>query len=336
MRSLSLVLSHDLANDQVFDASCASNRDNCLLGFRLLQDRICAKGGRVHTEDVWEASGLRADVRLFFNVPREPLGVQGGQEQWVFLQENPLIWPKNEDALRQRDFSTVFTWNDDLVDGQRFVKLNQHLPFDVCGAGPDTRPGHLVVIAGNKRIDHDVRELYSKRLDVVRHFDRAHPGSVQLYGHGWDRRVFPWRRPWSRLNSFATLTKATARPPRAYMGRAGCKADVFQRYRFALCFENARDLSGYITEKLFDAMLAGAVPVYWGANNIADHVPPTCFIDYRELGSPSALREFLGAMSDQEIAGRQRDAWEFLATPAAHEWSAEHFAEVVTTRLSLL
>ena len=36
----------------------------------------------------------------------------------------------------------------------------------------------------------------------------------------------------------------------------------------------AREIPGYITEKIFDCFLARSVPVYWGPGNIADHVPP--------------------------------------------------------------
>jgi len=41
------------------------------------------------------------------------------------------------------------------------------------------------------------------------------------------------------------------------------KFEILANYRFALCFEN--DLyPGYVTEKVFDAWAAGAIPLWWG------------------------------------------------------------------------
>lgn len=37
-------------------------------------------------------------------------------------------------------------------------------------------------------------------------------------------------------------------------------------YRFNICPENTNK-AGYVTEKLFEVILAGAVPIYWGSNN---------------------------------------------------------------------
>ena len=48
---------------------------------------------------------------------------------------------------------------------------------------------------------------------------------------------------------------------------------------FAICYENARDIPGYITEKIFDCFFAGCVPIYWGgAPNVTDHIPANTFI----------------------------------------------------------
>ena len=63
------------------------------------------------------------------------------------------------------------------------------------------------------------------------------------------------------------------------------KIDVLKKYRFCICYENIKDVSGYVTEKIFDAFWAGCIPVYLGADNISDHVPKNCFISRRDFGS---------------------------------------------------
>jgi len=43
--------------------------------------------------------------------------------------------------------------------------------------------------------------------------------------------------------------------------------DFYRRYRFAMVFENTR-LSGYVTEKIVNAFLGGAIPIYYGTEDV--------------------------------------------------------------------
>ncbi|GJQ08791.1 hypothetical protein GpartN1_g582.t1 [Galdieria partita] len=45
----------------------------------------------------------------------------------------------------------------------------------------------------------------------------------------------------------------------------------YRPYKFSFCFENSQ-LTGYITEKLFNSFLADTIPIYWGAPNIDELV----------------------------------------------------------------
>ena len=60
-----------------------------------------------------------------------------------------------------------------------------------------------------------------------------------LYGIGWEKEL-------------------------VYKGYIKDKFDTISRYKFNFCLENFYGFRGYITEKIFDAMLAGTVPVYYG------------------------------------------------------------------------
>ena len=44
------------------------------------------------------------------------------------------------------------------------------------------------------------------------------------------------------------------------------KREYLKRYRFNLCPENS-DSEGYITEKIFDSIISGCIPIYWGSEN---------------------------------------------------------------------
>ncbi|KAK4524226.1 hypothetical protein GAYE_SCF02G2125 [Galdieria yellowstonensis] len=57
----------------------------------------------------------------------------------------------------------------------------------------------------------------------------------------------------------------------------------YRPYKFTLCFENTQ-LMGYITEKLFNGLLADTVPIYWGTPDIDELVNTDAIIVCNEEG----------------------------------------------------
>lgn len=106
------------------------------------------------------------------------------------------------------------------------------------------------------------------------------------------------------------------------------------RYRFAISYENIRDVPGYITEKLFDPFMAGTVPVYRGAGNVTDHVPADCFIDARRFPDHAALYGHLSAMTDECYLNYLEKIERFLASPQARPFSCDCFAETLLSEIA--
>jgi hypothetical protein len=71
------------------------------------------------------------------------------------------------------------------------------------------------------------------------------------------------------------------------------KQQIIARYKFTLAFENAIS-QDYVTEKFFDPLLVGSVPVYLGAPNVEEFAPGNqCFIDAARFDNPRALARYL-------------------------------------------
>ena len=68
------------------------------------------------------------------------------------------------------------------------------------------------------------------------------------------------------------------------------KLDFLRRYKFHLTFENI-SREGYTTEKIYDAMAARTVPIYWGNPRIAEEFNPRSFINYFEFTNEEAFLE---------------------------------------------
>jgi hypothetical protein len=87
------------------------------------------------------------------------------------------------------------------------------------------------------------------------------------------------------------------------------KIATLARYKFTLAFENSitRD---YVTEKFFDALVAGSVPVYLGAPNVAEFAPDDhCFINVADFSGPRELAEHLQRLSDDQASYQELLAW---------------------------
>jgi hypothetical protein len=79
------------------------------------------------------------------------------------------------------------------------------------------------------------------------------------------------------------------------------KLETIARYPFTLAFENSNAVD-YVTEKFFDPLIAGSVPIYMGAPNVADFAPgPGSFIDVRDFAGPRQLAaHILEVAADRE------------------------------------
>jgi alpha-1,3-fucosyltransferase 10 len=91
------------------------------------------------------------------------------------------------------------------------------------------------------------------------------------------------------------------------------KLRLIGRYKFTLAFENSIAVD-YVTEKLYDALVAGSVPVYLGAPNVRDLAPADgCFIDATEFRSPEALAAYLNDLAADDTAYARYLDWKTRA-----------------------
>lgn len=115
---------------------------------------------------------------------------------------------------------------------------------------------------------------------------------VTVYGQGWDasRAVQGGR---------ARLGHALHRSqdPRS-------NVDIMQDYVFNVIVENS-SAEGYASEKLYDCLVAGCIPLYYGS--APAFVPPGLYLDLKQFRNGAEVQAHLAALSDTEVAAwRQR------------------------------
>ena len=183
-------------------------------------------------------------------------------------------------------------------------------------------------LSATYRLDSDVPLTYVRthrfgELPALAPIEQRHEVPVSAWmSSGWDKC--------GRDDYLLTLMQHV--PVHSY-GRVGRNAHLehdegvkskeaaIANYRFTIAFENSI-ATDYVTEKFFQPLIAGSVPIYRGAPNVRDFAPAEhCYIDANDFTGPQELAEFIRAMSDAEYA-------------RYHAWRDEGASEAFRTRFA--
>ncbi|TGP24021.1 MULTISPECIES: glycosyltransferase family 10 [unclassified Mesorhizobium] len=104
------------------------------------------------------------------------------------------------------------------------------------------------------------------------------------------------------------------------------KLETIGRYPFCLALENSI-APDYVTEKMFDPLEAGTVPVYLGAPNAAEFVPDNSYIDAASFRTPAELAAYLRHLIETPPAYEAYLAWRSRPLP---DRLAERLGEIET------
>ena len=351
-QTLNKILIHSTfgANNVLFDPDpMDGTRDAAIL----LRQELKRRGYRLETADDHTVEDC-AWV-FFYDAPSvRPYGGWRGPDRWVrdrlagrrrprnlyqecrraglerlalFLWEPPSTTPENWNPRLHDRFPLVFTWHDGLVDGKKYHKI--HYPqlrrFPEVPDTPFSQKKLLINISANK-ISFHPQQLYSARRAGIRHFERSCPDDFDLYGYGWDHLP---------IGLLRELWPFPVRRYPSYRGTVPRKWDVMPGYRFSLCYENIRDEPGYVTEKIFDSMRCGCVPIYWGASNITDYVNGEAFVDRRQFGSDQELEDHISGVTEVEYGRYQEAIQAYLHSERFAAFLPPTFVDTVISVLDL-
>ncbi|XP_020110975.1 glycoprotein 3-alpha-L-fucosyltransferase A-like [Ananas comosus] len=89
------------------------------------------------------------------------------------------------------------------------------------------------------------------------------------------------------------------------------KVEALKKYKFSLAFENSNE-EDYVTEKFFQSLVAGSVPVVVGAPNIQDFAPaPGSILHIKELSDVSSIAQTMKHLAADPDAYNRTMRWKF-------------------------
>lgn len=294
--------------------------------FVALRERLATLGHSLSTIDDFPLE--RFDKFIFLDFPSNRIDLLSelkamGKDLYLILLESEIIKPDNWDMANYSYFKKVFGWKPLARPGYSRLLIAQNMDKQESPMSFQERK-LACMVAGNK-YNSDPRELYSERRRVIRWFEKHDANEFSLYGMGWEsgEKLFDnWL-----VRRVPLLGKMVIRHYPSYKGSINQKRKILGEYRFNFCFENVSGIRGYLTEKLFDALLSGVVPIYWGAPDVFDFIPRETMIYFPDYPSIDTLYRHLRTMEESEWKGYIEATQRFLDSPSARIFSPDYFAE---------
>lgn len=301
-------------NEKLFDMTDPLyNRDDCMRPFYILRTYLRASGYDLRTTTLSEhenlpnfagiiVCGIPHDLKTLRRLARLPRN-----KVIALLLEPPTVVPHYYDRSKHFAFGKIYIMFDDWVDNKTYFKL--YYPQTTLDMIKKTIPFNqkkfCTMIAGRKQSTHQL-SLYKAREKTIHFFEQQHPAEFDLYGHNWNSVEFP-----------------------SYKGATISKIETLQHYKFCICYENMRNSQGYITEKIFDVLIAGSIPIYWGAQNVGSYIDTSCFISRDNFESEEKLYSFLTSITEPEYENYIKAAQNYLASAIAYKFSTEYFVTTI-------
>ncbi|KAG8389675.1 hypothetical protein BUALT_Bualt01G0003500 [Buddleja alternifolia] len=105
---------------------------------------------------------------------------------------------------------------------------------------------------------------------------------------------------------------------------------AMSNYKFVLAIENTMTES-YVTEKLFYALDSGSVPIYFGAPNVWDFIPPHSIIDGTKFSSIEQLASYVKSLANDPVAYAEYHAWRRCGVLVMEKVVRDCFASIASS-----
>jgi hypothetical protein len=221
---------------------------------------------------------------------REFIDAFGASKRYLLWTHEPMFWTAPEKwamIAGQRVRTMSLHSGEVFFDNYYYASIH---PGTVCRPITPRRQLNrtVVMVASAKNESNAARagmadgiELLTLRYHLAMAGHRK--GQLDIYGMHWPEGV---SRGQSRYGQWSLA-----------------KYKILEGYDFNLCFENSL-VPYYCSEKIWQAIHCGCLPIYYGQDAIYEDFPPDSFLDYATLGSADALFEAVNRMSLREFHDR--------------------------------
>ena len=221
---------------------------------------------------------LRSDIEKILYTIESPNIRHQGQWELPFLEKTfsriitywePLLiknYINYFPFIHRFDFNNGFDMN--------VIKNNVNMDRRIC----------IVLERRDYSSQYNINGINLKSQDYLRWKYASHLG----------KRLYCYGKSWEPYNNVINYCEAKNR----FLDEESV-IDIMEKYTFALIIENCNAV-GYVSEKIYDALTVGCIPLYYGNNTELLGIPKDCYIDLTTI-DPIELPSIIDSMDIEEM-----------------------------------
>jgi hypothetical protein len=285
-----------------------------------------------------------ADIIIYNYYPKK---IKKTNKLTILLAMESIAVEKKLSSKEYLDqFDLAFTCNDKHVNNATIHKINFSFNTKTINLDFPVKEKFLSCFSANKLSNHPL-ELYTERVKAIEYFNTA-KSNFELYGSGWNNAyrfpityaVFKFLNHYKILRGLSRIIKYILdlspiikkfffKQYSSYKGYVDNKFDELKKFKFSICYENLLNNEGYITEKIFDCLRLGVIPIYLGAENINKYMPHDIYIDKSLYKNYSDLEEYLVNLSKKDYEGYIKRIKDFLKGEQVNKFTDAYNANII-------
>jgi hypothetical protein len=227
-------------------------------------------------------------------------------------------------------FDYVLSWHSPYVNifKQQFRQIHFTFPSEKvkCNSNCSKK---IINISSNKFSIHN-DELYTIKRKWILNFNVFFSDRFDLFGYGWNNYVFDGHSVLiNLLNRINLRFSLFSQNLKVYKGVIKRKRDVFSNYTFSLVIENVSQ-KYWVTEKIFDSLINGVIPIYLGCSNISDYIPSNCYISLNNFENIKVLMKYIDELSTQDIILFRQNITDYLNSDKVKPFTNDYFVKTLS------
>lgn len=199
------------------------------------------------------------------------------------LEHEAICYLNGRNFFNKFLFHKVITYRkNNLADNEVCVQwpaLEPNVQINLNPAEKSNKKRFICMLAGNKS-SYAIGENYQLRRKIWRIISSKYSSEASLFGLGWSN--FPSNVDYHLVRRFYHYTKFWSLKIRGKKNEKfdaeylDSKTTLVNQYRFCIAIENFMSPTGWVTEKVFDALKIGSIPVI--ANSNINGCETFCFL----------------------------------------------------------
>ena len=246
-----------------------------------------------------------------------------------FLFDNVLI--NCEDNINKLMSYKINTFSYPSIPSKDEIKTNKLKILN------EERKNKLVFISSFK-IALSTHGSYIFRYKLVRDL-LVYKKFFKLFGFGWNQVPLPFNIIGIALIVRIPVLKKLIKnimtfyfKPLGTFPIAASKSRTLQNYDFALAIEPTISKFNSICEKIFDPMLSGAIPVYYGQKRL-HKIPKNTYIRINKKDSAEEIVNTLKNISEEEKSQYRINIFNFLISKQADKYRSSSYAKLIVNAI---